>query len=107
MIEFREPTWYSGAVYELLDHMGVAMCLHDMPGSATGRTRVGPFVYVRFHGADAKYAGAYSAQRLARWADWLTDQRAGGADVYAYFNNDIGGHAPRDALTLRSMLEES
>jgi len=27
--------------------------------------------------------------------------------VYAYFNNDVGGHAPRDALTLRRALEES
>jgi hypothetical protein len=28
-----------------------------------------------------------------------------GADVYAYFNNDPGGHAPRDAVTLRRFLE--
>jgi uncharacterized protein YecE (DUF72 family) len=27
--------------------------------------------------------------------------------VYAYFNNDVGGHAPRDAMTLRRVLEES
>jgi uncharacterized protein YecE (DUF72 family) len=24
--------------------------------------------------------------------------------VYAYFNNDIGGHAPRDALRFRQLL---
>jgi uncharacterized protein YecE (DUF72 family) len=29
---------------------------------------------------------------------------AEGCDVYAYFNNDVGGHAPRNALTLRRML---
>jgi len=60
---------------------------------------------VRFHGADAKYAGTYSTRRLARWAEWLQEQRRAGTDVYAYFNNDVGGHAPRDAVTLRSMLE--
>jgi hypothetical protein len=27
--------------------------------------------------------------------------------VRAYFNNDIGGHAPRDAVTLRLALEET
>jgi uncharacterized protein YecE (DUF72 family) len=25
-------------------------------------------------------------------------------DVYAYFNNDVGGHAPRDAVRLRERL---
>jgi uncharacterized protein YecE (DUF72 family) len=32
--------------------------------------------------------------------------RDAGCDVFAYFNNDIGGHAPRDAMTLRRVLEE-
>lgn len=30
---------------------------------------------------------------------------ARGCDVYAYFNNDAGGHAPRNAVTLRHALE--
>jgi uncharacterized protein YecE (DUF72 family) len=76
-----------------------------MKGSATERARVGPFVYVRFHGATAKYGGAYSEERLRRWAAWLNEQRDGGCDVYAYFNNDVGGHAPRDAAALKRLLE--
>ncbi len=35
----------------------------------------------------------------------LNEQRRGGTEVYAYFNNDVGGHAPRDAVTLRRLLE--
>jgi uncharacterized protein YecE (DUF72 family) len=27
--------------------------------------------------------------------------------VYAYFNNDVGGHAPRNALVLRRQLERA
>lgn len=34
-------------------------------------------------------------------------RRDAGCDVYAYFNNDVGGHAPRDAVTLRRVLEET
>jgi uncharacterized protein YecE (DUF72 family) len=64
------------------------------------------FVYVRFHGASGTYNGSYSDERLEGWADWLNGQRAAGVDVYAYFNNDVGGHAPRNALTLRRFLEE-
>jgi uncharacterized protein YecE (DUF72 family) len=104
VVEFRDPTWYVDDVYALLGRHGVALCLHDMPGSATERVRVGRFVYVRFHGAQGRYDGSYPDDRLARWAGWLEEQAAAGADVYAYFNNDMGGHAPRNALTLRRML---
>jgi uncharacterized protein YecE (DUF72 family) len=106
VLEFREPAWYSPEVRALLDRAGIALCLHDMPGSATGQTRVGPFIYARFHGSGARYGGGYQADHLAHWARWLQEQRRSGTDVYAYFNNDIGGHAPRDAVTLRGMLEK-
>ncbi|PYR54552.1 MAG: DUF72 domain-containing protein [Acidobacteria bacterium] len=105
VMEFRDPTWYDREVCHLLDRRGVALCLHDMPGSATARERVGPFVYVRFHGATSKYGGGYAVDRLRSWAEWLNAQRDGSSDVYAYFNNDVGGHAPRDAVTLRRLLE--
>jgi uncharacterized protein YecE (DUF72 family) len=75
-----------------------------MRGSATGRLRVGPFVYVRFHGSSGRYDGSYPPDRLEPWADWLREIMAGRVDVYAYFNNDVGGHAPRDAVALRAML---
>jgi len=103
-VEFRDPSWYSPDVFARLERHGVALCLHDMRGSATGRLRVGPFVYVRFHGSSGRYDGSYPDDRLERWAGWLREQVAAGSDVYAYFNNDVGGHAPRDAGRLRSML---
>src|SRR5436190_1130824 len=37
-------------------------------------------------------------------AAWLRDRLRSGIDVYAYFNNDVGGHAPRDAVRLRRMI---
>jgi uncharacterized protein YecE (DUF72 family) len=107
VIEFRDPSWYADEVSALLDRFRVARCLHDMKGSATGRERIGPFVYVRFHGASGTYSGGYPEGRLARWAEWMRCQSADGADVYAYFNNDVGGHAPRDAVTLRRHLEDA
>ena len=105
VLEFRDPSWYTGDVKAMLARHGVSLCLHDMRGSATGRERVGPVVYVRFHGASGQYSGGYSDDRLREWAGWLNAQRADGADVFAYFNNDVGGHAPRDAVTLRRFME--
>ena len=103
-VEFREPSWYDARVYSLLEKYGVALCLHDMQDSATGRLCVGPFVYVRFHHGTAKYGGRYPDDRLDGWADWLAQRAADGLDVFAYFNNDTGGHAPRDAVRLRERL---
>jgi uncharacterized protein YecE (DUF72 family) len=102
-IEFRESTWYDNRVFELLERHQTALCLHDMPGSASGRRSVGPFVYVRFHGV-SKYSGSYGDESLGEWAGWLADRVRDGKSVYAYFNNDTGGHAPRDAKRLRAAL---
>ena len=106
VLEFRDPSWYSDRVYALLERYRVSLCLHDMQRSATGQLRVGPSVYVRFHGPSGQYHGGYPLDRLRGWAEWLRAQLTAGTDVFAYFNNDVGGHAPRDAVTLRGMLEE-
>ena len=103
-VEFRETSWYDDRVYALLQKHKVALCLHDMQGSATGRLAVGPFIYVRFHHGTRKYGGRYPDDRLDEWADWLVERIADGLDVFGYFNNDTGGHAPRDAVRLRDRI---
>jgi uncharacterized protein YecE (DUF72 family) len=102
-IEFRDPSWYDEDVFRALRERNVALCLHDMAGSTSPRMMTAKFVYVRFHGASGTYSGGYSKDNLASWADWLAGNRA---SAFVYFNNDIGGHAPRDAKQLREMLDE-
>ena len=103
-IEFRDPSWYSDETFELLERYHAALCLHDMAGSATGQRMVGPFVYLRLHGPE-RYTGRYSDRTLEGWAEWCTRHRQQGRAVYAYFNNDARGDAPRDALRLRELCE--
>lgn len=102
-IEFRDPDWYRQDVFDLLQRHGVALCVHDMEGSEAPRLPVGPFVYLRLHGPQ-RYGGRYPDAVLVEWATWLAEQRRAGRDIYVYFNNDIGGHAPRDAVRLREMM---
>jgi len=104
-IEFRDPSWYDDRVFALLERHDVALCLHDMHGSASGKRIVGPFIYVRFHFGESKYGGAYDDARIDEWGRWLADRAASGLDVVAYFNNDGGGHAPRDAVRLRNRVK--
>ena len=103
MIEFRDPSWYTGEVFDLLVRFNVALCLHDMEGSATGRLSVGPLVYVRFHGVP-KYAGRYMTRVLDDWADWLSAEMGRGRPVLASFNDTIDDQAAEDAVKLRSAL---
>lgn len=69
VMEFRHTSWYADEVMGLLERFSVALCLHDMEGSATGRERVGPFIYVRFHGAGGNMA---AATPTIGWRDGLT-----------------------------------
>lgn len=104
VFEFRNRSWYIPQTYELLDRYGASFCTHDMPGSVSERVAVGRAAYVRFHGCGGKYWGRYPDDRLLSWADWMLEQSRGGRTVWAYFNNDIDGHAVLDAQTLKSMV---
>ena len=97
--------WYDEQVYHLLRRYKLAMCLQDMEGLAPELMVVGPFVYVRFHQGTKKYGGRYSDARLDDWAEWLSKCIKQGFDVLAYFNNDAGGHAPRDAIRFRQRIQ--
>lgn len=105
VLEFRDAAWYRPDILAMVDEAEVAVCLHDMPGSSPPARRVGPLVYVRFHGAGAKYAGRYSSQRLSAWAGRMAAWASDGWPVWAFFNNDIGGQAVVDAARLRAMVE--
>jgi uncharacterized protein YecE (DUF72 family) len=98
-IEFRNPDWYDQEVLRLLRRHGVALCLHDMPGSATPRVLTAGFTYIRLHGG--RDEGAYERKTLKDWAAWLA---ANDQPAFVYFNNDAGGHAPRDARRLIGLL---
>jgi uncharacterized protein YecE (DUF72 family) len=102
-LEFRHPSWYGDDVLNLLGQHDVAMCLHDMTGSASPREAVATFLYVRFHGALGGYAGGYGLQELGDWASWLCRQDK---PAFVYFNNDVAGQAPKDASMLHALLAE-
>lgn len=106
VFEFREKSWLTEEMLAVLDRHGVSFCTHDMPGLESPRWAVGPIAYVRFHGGQGKYWGRYSDEALLGWAGWIAEQARGGRDVWAYFNNDIGGAAIHDALTLKAMVRQ-
>lgn len=104
VFEFRHASWYAQETFDLLDKSGMGFCIHDMQGKETPRVVTGAIIYLRFHGASGRYAGNYTDAMLADWADWLRKQRKDIRAIYAYFNNDVEGHAINNARTLRTFL---
>ena len=106
VLEFRHASWYAGEVRDLLARYGIAFAIHDH-GQAPGCPEwvTSGTVYLRFHGSpEAPYSGSYSDDRLRETARKIEAWTGRGLNVFAYFNNDIGGHAVRNALTLKSLL---
>ena len=106
VVEFRHRSWYDEDALALLDKHDVGFVTHDLVGLVSPRWASGRTAYVRFHGTGGKYRGRYSEEAMADWADWLVEQGQTGRSAWAYFNNDIGGDAIKDARTLKRLLGE-
>ena len=102
-MEFRNPTWLTEEVFALLERFGVALCIHDMPPLQVPLRITAKFVYLRFHG-DVDHAGDYPLETLAAWVERIQTWQRNGLAVFAYFNNDTGGMAVRNALTVKQLL---
>jgi uncharacterized protein YecE (DUF72 family) len=103
--EFRDESWLQPLVFDLLGAHGAALCVHDLLPDHP-REPTTDWVYLRFHGTGPGHAGGYSPQKLGAEARRIRRHLAAGRDVFAYFNNDVGGHAPRDAVALRRYVED-
>ena len=102
--EFRHPSWFCDEVYELLRAHGAALVIGDHPERPFQTiTATTAWRYVRFHHGHRGRRGNYSPRALERWSERLHAWSAEG-EVFAYFNNDWEGFAPRNAAALRRDL---
>jgi len=101
--EFRHPSWFTDAVFTLLfEHEAAMVVGHDARRDLPQAPAFDP-VYLRFHyGADGR-DGNYSRRELERWRRRIAAWRSR-REVFAYFNNDWRGFAPRNARFLRAGL---
>ena len=97
--EFREPSWFHDDVYALLREHRVALVIGDRPEVHAFQSHelTTDFTFVRFHSGTRGRRGNYSESELEEWARRFEQWPV---DVYAYFNNDWEGFAPRNALWL-------
>ena len=105
--EFRHPSWFTPAVYALLEEQEASLALGDDPRRRLPQASpVGPIAYLRLHYGSSGRNGNYSERELAGWrrrvAAWRASRR-----VFVYLNNDWQGFAPRNDMTLRSGLSQA
>lgn len=103
-IEFRDQSWFTPAVLELLRAAGVALTLGDHPRrDFQSHEPTADWRFIRFHYGSRGRAGNYSATELDEWAarigGWAQD-----TEIWAYFNNDWRGFAPANAAGLMRRL---
>jgi uncharacterized protein YecE (DUF72 family) len=106
VFEFRHNSWYTDDTFELLDKLNAAFCIHDMPGEQSPRQVTADIVYFRCHGTAGKYSGGYRDATLQKRADWLKSQSENVRGIYVYFNNDVQGHAIKNAKTLKQQFQQ-
>ena len=102
-VEFRDRSWFSPAVYDLLARHNAALCLYDLAGYRSPVKLTADFAYVRLHGPGEAYRGSYDGRTLAGWARRFAAWRRQGIEVFCYFDNDEMAYAPADARRLLRM----
>jgi uncharacterized protein YecE (DUF72 family) len=102
--EFRNATWYTPEVIQLLNKFNCAFCIYQLNGHQSPMEVTADFVYIRLHGPGGKYQGSYSESELQTWADRIRKWQAEGKDVFIYFDNDQAGYAAFNASYLRSIV---
>ena len=99
--EFRHASWFTDDVYAALREHDAALVIGDDPERPfQTRELTASWTYVRFHHGPKGGGGDYAPRDLGPWRRRIAAWRAR-TEVFAYFNNDWEGFAPRNALGLK------
>ena len=105
-LEVRHQSWINDKTFELLHEYGGSLVISDWPSVQTPIEETGDFFYLRRHGLNGSYAGEYKDKQLLKDVQTYYGEHHRGRDIYVYFNNDIGGAAPRNALRMKELLKK-
>jgi uncharacterized protein YecE (DUF72 family) len=105
-VEFRREDWYNEEIRGLLQEIGAVFCDADSPRFHLNGWVTSTTGYIRLHGRQNWYAYNYNDEELMDLASKARQMHANGAEqVYIFFNNDLEGYAPANALSLIEFLK--
>ncbi len=105
VVEFRDQHWYTTEIRDILQKTESIFCSIDAPGFNPPGWVTSEIGYIRLHGRKSWYSENYEHFQLAEISKLAHQMiRNGAKQVYIFFNNDIDGHAAKNALDLSRML---
>jgi uncharacterized protein YecE (DUF72 family) len=122
VFEPRHESFFVPEMARLARDHGVSLAFSHSSAFPYTEELTAGIVYLRLHGPRHVYSSPYSPQEMERWARriqvWadgsepedavrftdLDPPRRKTRSVYVYFDNDLGGHAPRQAIELINLL---
>ena len=75
-VEFRHQSWLEAPVFDILRERQVAFCAISLPNFPVVLVRTAPFIYLRFHGVQSRYADHYTSRQLSAWVDKIEAELA-------------------------------
>lgn len=94
--EFRNPSWFSDDVFDLLRRTETAICVAETDKTITPVISTAPIVYLRLR------KETYDDGALCAWADSIQSFAADAREVYVYFKHEAA--APELAAKLCALL---
>ncbi len=104
VVEFRHKSWWNETVYAAFRKAGIIFCATSGPRLPDELVKTADDIYIRFHGIKNWYRHDYSDAELEEWAQRV--KAANPRRVWAYFNNDFGGNAVRNAAAFEKKLRK-
>jgi uncharacterized protein YecE (DUF72 family) len=104
VLEIRHDTWLTDDAVNLMAKYAIGLVISQSGERFPYAEMVtAKNIYIRFHGPAALYASSYSDEDLNYFAKKFKKWVKEGHEIWAFFNNDIHGYAPKDALRLAAL----
>jgi uncharacterized protein YecE (DUF72 family) len=106
-MEIRHDSWLTKESIDLMKKYNMSFVISQSGGYFPYEELVtAKDIYVRFHGPTSLYSSNYTDAMLKKYAKMFTKWIKDGHVVWAFFNNDVPDHAPRNALRLKEIMED-
>jgi uncharacterized protein YecE (DUF72 family) len=107
VMEVRHPTWLEEVSLTLMSKYNIGLVISQSGDKFPYSEMItAKNIYLRFHGPKELYASSYSDAMLKDFASKFRKWVKQGHEVWAFFNNDIHGHAVVDAKRLMDLTKK-
>ena len=106
-IEFRDQSWLTQTVWNLLEDYKIANVVVDEPKLPIDLRITADFSYIRWHGHGKNpwFNYRFSLEELEAWVPRLEQITDSVETTFGYFNNHFAGNAPLNALQMLALLK--